>query len=144
MKNIDWSSFRHWLAAVTGILLLSSCKDNRFKPVYPVTGKIFYEGKPAAGATVALQPLSDEIDPLVRPMGEVDEEGKFTVSTYKTGDGAPAGKYAVRVIWLPKGYDGPVERGNKLPARYADVSTSGLGVEVKPESNVVPDFELKK
>src|SRR5689334_3346285 len=89
------------------------CGDSRFKPVYPVRGQVLYEGKPAAGASVTFHAVSNVEDPWTKPSAEVDEDGNFVVNTYKAGDGAPAGSYEVTVIWLPKGYTGPLEKANK-------------------------------
>jgi hypothetical protein len=133
-----------------GILLLSalslSCGggDERFKPVYPARGQVFFEGQPAAGAVVSFRALEVEDHPWTKPAAEVDDNGDFTVTTYRKGDGIPAGKYAVVIVWLPRGYGGPVEQGNKLPARYASPDTSGLTVEIQKTDNVLPPFQLTK
>jgi hypothetical protein len=66
------------------------------------------------------------------------------VSTYRAEDGAPAGQYDVTIVWLPKGYNGPLEKSNKLPGRYSQPATSGLKVEVKASDNVLPTFNLTK
>lgn len=120
------------------------CADPRFKPVHPVRGEVTFEGKPAAGAAVTLHPLNVPEHPWTKPSAEVNEAGEFVVSTYKAEDGAPAGTYAVTIVWLPKGFAGPLEKGNKLPARYADKETSGLTVEILPQENVLPAFTLTK
>jgi hypothetical protein len=124
--------------------LTTSCGDQRFKKTYPVKGQVLFQGKAAKGAAVTLRPLSTEDHPWTKPSAEVDENGEFTVTTYKAGDGAPAGEYAVTIVWLPPGYAGPLEKGNKLPARYADPATSGLKIEVKAADNVLEPFLLTK
>lgn len=121
-----------------------ACGDQRFKKTYPVKGQVLYQGKAAAGAMVTFRAIETKEHPWTKPSAEVDENGDFTVNTYKSGDGAPAGKYEVAVIWIPKGFNGPIEKGNKLPARYADPATSGLVVEIKPADNVLPTFQLTK
>src|ERR1700676_5404174 len=74
------------------------CGDGR-KTLYPVTGEVFVDGKPAQDAFVYLVPV-DAADPnnvhpfaLVHPFARVDENGAFAVTTYNTGDGAPSGEY---------------------------------------------------
>ncbi len=83
-------------------------------------------------------------DPIAKPMATVDEEGRFTLSTYRKDDGAPAGEYAVSIVWLPPGYQGPIEKANKLPARYANPATSELKVTIEPKDNDLAPFSLSK
>jgi hypothetical protein len=123
---------------------LSCGGDPRFKPVYPVRGQVFFEGKPAAGAGISFKIADEEDHPWTRPAAEVDEQGNFVVTTYRLNDGMPKGKYDVVVVWLPKGYAGPIEKVNKLPMRYADRATSGLSVEIKEGDNTLPRFDLTK
>jgi hypothetical protein len=114
------------LALMCGFVL--SCgSDPRFKPVSPVRGQVFFEGKPAAGATIAFHATEVEEHPWTKSSAQVDEQGTF-VSTSRTDDGVPKGKYDVTIIWLPKGYSGPAEKFNKLPMRYADKTTSGISI----------------
>jgi hypothetical protein len=132
-----------WLVLLVGVLT-SSCSASRFKPVYPVRGQVLFEGKPAAGATVFFLSLDHPDDPLLKPMANCDEKGCFALSTYKANDGAPAGAYAVTLFWLPRGYGGPVESANKLPARYRKPETSGIKVHVAEGDNHLEPFRLTK
>src|SRR5262249_46886055 len=64
-----------------------------------------------------------------RPVGRVGADGRFRLSTYLTGDGAPAGDYTVLVVWpgpaAPAG--GPPPRGAGAPGRRGtDPATGGL------------------
>jgi hypothetical protein len=118
--------------------------DPRLKPTYPVRGQVMFQGKPAAGAALFFRAVGVEDHPWTRPTAVVDEQGNFIVSTYRENDGMPAGKYEVVITWLPKGYDGPPEKANKLPMRYADPSTSGLTAEVPKAETVLPPFNLVK
>jgi hypothetical protein len=132
------------LFALVVCTLVTACGDPRFKKTYPVRGKVLFEGQPAAGAAIRLQAIEVEDHPWTKPSAQVTESGEFTLSTYKSGDGAPAGKYQVAIIWLPPGYNGPLESANKLPARYADPETSGLVVVINRGDNDLPTFELTK
>jgi hypothetical protein len=132
-------------AVMIGFVLTPlACSDPRFKPTYPVQGKILFEGKPAGGAAISLHPLNVPDHPWTKPSAEADEYGQFTVSTYKEHDGAPAGEYAVTIVWLPKGYTGPLEKGNKLPGKYASKETSGLTATIVAGDNNLPPFLLTK
>jgi hypothetical protein len=120
--------------------LASGCGDSRLKKTYPVKGQVYYQGNPATGATVFFHPKNNPDDPWLKPSGIVDEKGFFTLTSYRAGDGVPAGPYAVTIIWLPKGYKGPIEDANQLPERYSKMETSGVTVEVKgqAENNLEP------
>jgi hypothetical protein len=135
------------VGSVLTMLLLSSlasCRDDRFKKTYPVTGQVLFEGKPPVGARVLFHSLEDPNDEISRPRATVDAEGRFVVNTYVPKDGAPAGNYVVTLHWLPKGFNGPVEAGNKLPMRYAKAETSGFKVEIRKENNDLEPFLLHK
>jgi hypothetical protein len=125
-------------------LLATSCAKSRFKPVYPVKGRVLVNGEPAESVTISFHSLDDPGDELVRPWGTTDADGWFTVNTYKKDDGLPAGPYAVTAVWLPKDYQGSTEAANKLPTDYSDTETSGIKVQITKGNNVLPPFELKK
>jgi hypothetical protein len=125
-------------------LLVTSCAKSRFKQVYPVKGRVLVDGEPAEGVTVRFASLDDPEDELVRPTATTDANGWFLVTTYKNEDGMPAGSYSVSLIWLPKGFRGPIERGNKLPERYSKAETSEIKVQITAGENVLPPFELQK
>lgn len=104
----------------------------------PVTGIIQVDGKPVPGARVALHSQAGTTDVVVNPNGITDAEGKFQLTTYSVHDGAPAGLWAVTVSWadiLNPGASEPEYGKEKLPKRYQAPTSSGLSVEVKPESS---------
>lgn len=116
------------------------------KPVFPVSGKVLFDRKPAGRALVIFHPL-DESDPnAVKPRGEVADDGSFKLSTYGAGDGAPAGEYRVTVEWwLSSGRpndDSPP--ANRLPQRYAVAANSGLKATIEQRSNELKPFELTR
>jgi hypothetical protein len=130
------------------VLLCSSCTKKRFRTTYPTEGSVFYNGKPAVGAMVVLHP-EEESDDVYRPIGKADKEGYFKLYTYNTDDGAPAGKYAVSIVWPMKSQkEGDSEAGDEaedaLRGRYRDPKTSGLNAEIKSSpGNALPRFDLK-
>jgi hypothetical protein len=128
------------LAAFLGgvALLISSCSSQ--KRVYPVEGKVLCDGRPAAGATVRFHPTgANEKDPLV-PQAQVGADGTFRLTTFEFEDGAPAGHYAVSVLWgLPsKGGDG-IERMLVAP-RYLNPDTSGLTADIPEQETKLKPF----
>lgn len=129
--------------------LLSGCGSGEL-PVYSVSGEVRYQGKPADGAEIIFHPQggSDE-SKQIRPNGRTDESGKFNLTTYKMGDGAPAGEYKISIT-LP----GPIPGANPkdksaahagpdlLQGRYAEAEKSGLKATVTTSANQLPTIEL--
>ena len=72
--------------------------------------------------------------------GTTDTSGKFTLTSFEAGDGAPPGKYKVTVVKQVKtdASDPYSPTKNELPERYASATTSPLDIEVKAEPNDVP------
>ncbi len=137
---------RHLAAGLlaAGLALSSlSCGTSGDKPVYPVRGQAFFQGKPMAGALVLFQPVNDPDPRAPRPRGRVDKEGAFTLSTYKANDGAPAGDYVVTIDWrqhIP-GRDNGGGPG-LMPPNYATLNGSPLRATVRPETNQLPPFAI--
>jgi hypothetical protein len=90
------------LAGILLVAILVGCGKTRFpdrKPVVPARGFVFFNGKPAAGAVVSLQPEGDAQQGALRANGRVGDNGEFSLTTYVTADGAPPGDYIVTVYW---------------------------------------------
>jgi hypothetical protein len=136
---------RAGLTVVIGLALTAaSCSGH--KPVFPVHGQVLdAKQQPAVGALVFFYAAkADPKDPL-KPLGKVDESGRFTLTTYKEGDGAPAGEYVITIAWPPPKKT-PFEQvgGDQLQGRYSnpEKSTLRFTVENKPD-NEVPTIKLK-
>src|SRR5262245_18770575 len=76
--------------------------------VQPVTGKVLYDGKPAAGVKVFLLPTSAPMIPQIpsNPHGTTGPDGSFTLTTFKDRDGAAEGGYQVILLWPPETKEG--------------------------------------
>jgi hypothetical protein len=66
------------------------------------------------------------------PTTYTDDEGKFSLSTYESGDGVPAGEYVVCFYWgeynlMSRDYGGKDKLGN----RYLDPKTCPIRVKVE-------------
>lgn len=73
-------------------------------PTFPVTGVVNIDGKPTPMVRVLLFPVEKKpewIDPrLAAPhWGNTGPDGKFQITTYSSGDGAPVGEYLVFFCW---------------------------------------------
>jgi hypothetical protein len=140
------------LVTALGVLLSSSCASKR--KLYPVRGQVFAGGKPAAGALVVFQPADDPSPQALRPSGQVEADGSFTLSSYSPAegqprDGAPAGEYRVSISWFPPnakellGKNGITMVPDRLGGRYGDPKTSGLQAKVSEGTNELPAFQLE-
>jgi hypothetical protein len=132
-------------AAVAGLLALSpGCgkKDNRLD-VHPARGQVLVGEKPAKGVHVSLWPVSAEGRDAYCPHGETDENGNFTLSTYETGDGAPAGDYKVTAEW-PVKFNAISNRweGDKLRGKFTKQQSSQIQVTIRPGPNELPPIKL--
>lgn len=123
-----------WLGLVLVLSLTSCAKSPDHPPVYPVKGRVLYEGRPAPGAVVILHLATGEPAKVSRPHARADANGDFELTTYRTGDGAPAGTYVVTLEWKQAG-DHPEQGAELLPPVYGDPSTSKLRATVTPGAN---------
>lgn len=118
-------------------VMIVGCGGSGKPTAYPVKGTVLVKGKPADGALIVLHPTSGDTH---RPLGYVEADGSFKLTTYAEGDGAPAGTYKVTVEWRPKKKssmeaDGP----DRLNGRYADAKNSKIEVTVnKSETTLDP------
>ena len=116
---------------------------------YPVSGEVKLDGKPLVGATIvfhAIDKTKFKWEEL--PQGVTDANGKFSLFTYSSNDGAPVSSYNVGIALLQAAEeDGGdqvkrVKNAVKLPQKYADAASSGLTAKVEAKSTVLPVFEL--
>jgi hypothetical protein len=133
------------LVLVFFCFVCSGCgsSDGR-KPVFPVRGSVLVAGKPAVKALVVFHPLNEPEAP--RPSGEVGTDGTFTLSTHTTGDGAPAGEYAVTVLWLSGSstIGGDADSGpDRLGNRYSDPKSTTLRARVNEAPTELKPFSIQ-
>ena len=159
----DSKSFVKIAPLAIGVLCLTlGCTEpDTNPPTFNVTGTVTYKSKPVENATVVLVAASPDGRGAV---GNTDAEGKFSVATFKEGDGAVAGEYKVKVFKyemiaeppndgdaimtqeeeeeIYTGVEEVEEGGNLLPAKYEDPNKSGFTVTVV-DVPVVLDLDLK-
>ena len=116
-------------------LFFCSCSDGPpdRKETSPVTGEVYVDGQLAALLQVKCHNINglDTADPTVSS-AMTDQDGKFAISTYLSGDGLPEGEYVLTFMWgklnlISKNYGGP----DKLKDRYRDPQKSDYQVQVK-------------
>jgi len=128
-----------FLCALVPVILgsVTGCSSDTEK-TYPVSGVVVWsDGQPATelkGATVELQ-LKDAAARKVSPTGEVQSDGSFTLRSYKTDDGAPAGEYRALVMpQMPQVSRRP-EDVTIMDRRFENFLTSQLEVTIEPKEN---------
>jgi hypothetical protein len=133
-------------------LALSGCAGGGvpMQKTYPVSGAVLLDGKPVPNATVVFHPV--DAGPFKwneRPQGKTDAQGRFTLTTYATGDGAPAAAYKVAVATLDAaGDDGGdqvkhVRGAVRVPRKYWSHDTSGLTATVGAAATDLEPLALK-
>lgn len=136
--------------------LLSGCGGDSGVPVFPVSGTVYFDGKPAEGVRVIFHPDTAAVPgkPVLRPSGETGADGGFYLTSREPKDGAPVGKYRITLTWRkaagsagPQGMGGGEAResgADQFGGRYTEPTTSGLEFEVREGENSVPKFDLKR
>jgi hypothetical protein len=141
--DIEWKT--RITAAIAGPVLLLTVMAggcSRQAPtleVHPVTGQVTYNGKPAAGAHVTFHPKVQQVAHPI-PSAKVDSQGNFSLTTYRSEDGAPVGEYSVTIELRPViTKDGEIELGpNILPPQYSSPKTTKVVARVAEGANSVP------
>lgn len=108
------------------------------EPTYPAEGRVLLASdRPLTGGRVALVPEGGLGTPA---SGEISPDGSFRLTTREPGDGAPAGRYKVRIEPPP-----PAGKARKpaFPLKYVDEDSSGLVLTIRPESNRLGPIRLK-
>lgn len=149
------------------LAVLSVCAVGCGKDIYPVKGRVTVDGKPVVKAMVRFLP--DENSSPRLAYGETNENGEFTMATFKTNDGVLPGVYRVTItnpdntmppLGPPSGdaednakamlnyrrqweemKKRPQVRG-QLPVLYAELETTPLRWTV-PADGRVADFNIK-
>lgn len=133
---------RQWFVAGMG-LCLSACGGSPYgdHPPNPAAGQILVNGKPVKMANIVLFHDGDWGTKTVVPSAWTDDEGRFKLSTYAAGDGAPAGDYKVIVEWFPhrKGKD---DGADALGGKYANRTNTPLKAHIEKGPNELK-FELE-
>jgi hypothetical protein len=117
---------------LTLLLIVTGCSGEEEpyrKPTSVVTGQVFVDGEPV--------PVESPLKVECHPVDGIDtehptfsssltgEDGKFSISTYESGDGVPPGEYVLTFMWgkmnlMSPSYGGP----DKLKGKYTDPAKS--------------------
>jgi hypothetical protein len=132
------------VAASAACILAAGCSRSSHEPVYPVHGQVLLNGKPLPQAIVTFHQQSGADKAL--PSAQTDADGRFILTSYQPGDGAPEGEYAISLVCfrtreIRKGDDDTAR--NIVPARYANAATSKLTAKIVPGDNQLEPLQLK-
>ncbi len=137
------------LGLATASLLCAACgSDSGRQPVYPVQGRVLFNGKPVSRALVVFHAEGEEAKKAPRPHAQTRADGSFVLTTYAGEDGAPAGNYVVTVECWETNLSRKAREGesdppvNYLPGPYCRPQTSGLRTQVRQQPNQLPAFRL--
>ncbi|MBI1247564.1 hypothetical protein GC197_06915 [bacterium] len=114
------------LTFVTSLLVSAGCGESR-SAVVKTSGQIFIDGEPLTfkgNGTIRVVPYDgDYATGRINP-----EDGTFTLTTFKEGDGVVPGSHPVCVVVNTFGPGGNVL--NLVPESYADPTKTGLMVTI--------------
>ena len=133
---------RKWVraASVLAILVMASVTGCSGPNAASVSGTITLDGQPLPSANVSFYPDGGSGAPAY---GQSDVNGRYSLSTGSDTGLAP-GKYVAVVVATkepPQPYDA---KGSEIPpipitpAKYANVETSDLRIDVKAGKNDIP------
>ena len=123
--------------------LLPPCQPSDRKPVFPVSGSVYFQGRAAIGVRVAFHPSRDPLDHGLCPQAVVAADGSFRLTTYAAGDGAPSGQYFVTLYWPAPGPDDDVHvHADRLGGRYADPRNTPYSATVSDRAVALPRYDL--
>jgi hypothetical protein len=131
---------------VCGVLAMcaSACSKSNAKKTFPVTGTVLAGNKPVAGALVVFHPVGDNSPESVKSRATTKPDGTFTLATYGTDDGAPAGEYAVTVEQWLAGVRPDDPPSNRLNPRFAKADSSGFKATVNTGTNEPQTFQVSR
>jgi hypothetical protein len=141
MKRLfRWHTLVSTLVTCAGVILAGCGGGSDLLPTAPVSGTLAYEGKPVAKGAIHFHP------PKGQTANGVVEDGKFTLTTYKEGDGAIVGKHrvAVDVVEEVPTKDGDTTSRSLIPKKYSEPDSSGIELEIPPTGRPNLQIDLLK
>ena len=156
--------FRCTLLVLCLFILPMGCSKGDRPAIAKAAGIVTLDGNPVEGATVTFEPVNGG-----RPcFGTTDLEGRYAITSYEEGDGAPVGDHYVSVIKItgpgaaaptpdtamglseiaPPGTDkDKAEDPDKgtvylVPRKYINAKTSGLKITVPDGGSTTLDLKL--
>jgi len=149
----------HRIAKLAGLFVAvfaAGCGSSDNVAVYPVKGKITFNGKPMVGTgAISLIPTGKQAGAAAG--GEIKEDGTYELTTYKPGDGSMPGEFRVVIhqVVFQEGAnteDGaapgssavppPVPEADRIPEIFSNPTNSPLTMKVEAKPNEI-NLDLK-
>lgn len=132
-----------WIVVLFLMLPVSGCSRPVRSGVYIVEGRLFVDGHPVSNANVAFHPAVAAAAKPVCPVALTGNDGRYRLTTFVPGDGAPPGDYIVTVIRRDpmQEFDEcectDVRQHDVYKGFYADPTTSPLRATVRAAHNEI-------
>lgn len=116
--------------------------------LFPVSGKVTYQGRPVPGAKLVFIPAKEDPKkpPTLRANGETDADGVYELTWGQEQiAGSPAGSFKVFIIAyqaVDATHDSETAPPSLIPEKYNSPVTSGLTAIVKEDGENVANFDL--
>jgi len=120
-RSTRLSRFLPVLSLLAFLALLAGCGQDRPECV-PAAGQVFIDGQPLTAGQIRVIPSGARA-----ASAKIDQEGRFTLTTFESGDGCVPGTHAVEITALDTTGDRMVQL---VPEKYGRADTSGLTVTV--------------
>jgi hypothetical protein len=145
------------VAGPLAVTALAAGCSRSLPPVARVSGRVTLAGKPVSTGMVMFHPEHGRA-----ALGQIDNDGRYTLTTFHKGDGAVLGPHRVTIEARtveggpppPKVMSTEEEMKNAatlypsdsrirwiVPEKYASAATTPLSADVKPSGNIF-DFSL--
>ncbi len=125
-------------AAGIGLCALAGCGGSDRPDTYPVTGTLTLNGKPVEGAEISFYG-----EGAARVAGgRTNADGKYSLTTFETNDGAVAGDHVVTIVKRkPKGeFSGPMDAENPGEAYGAAMEAAASG---EPDALTIDELPVE-
>jgi len=134
------------LAGVSLLILVSAgCGGSSLGDPVPVSGRVLFKGDPVVGAKVSF--LNTKEEGGRSASGTTDSSGSFSLTTFKSGDGAIPGEYAITISkFETTGGGGPMDAADpdSLGSDYgAMMSAAASGESAKLGKELLPEKYAK-
>ena len=136
------------LAITAALGVCTGCGES-LPPTVRVHGKVTWKGEPLSDGKVVFQPEEIAEGLPRRPAtGDLGPDGTYELTTFRKGDGAVPGRYAVLVhsyISQPTMSNPSAPYIWRIPDRYGDSKQTELSATVsRDKGDVTLDFEIKE
>jgi hypothetical protein len=138
------------------LVVFTGCGPSGQVKVYPVKGRVMFEGKPmVGGGGISFVPQTQQAGKT--PGGIINPDGTYVLGTYSQDDGSMAGDFRVVIYQetaqepkptpdgAPPAAAAPatVAAADRIPAIYSRDPDSPLTAKVEPKPNEI-NFDLKR